>query len=216
MQNSLSDRLAQCYSGAVYDVLRERGITDTILPHAIKGVDPKKKLAGQIWTCSGVIDTTLTKDESMLSWTGMLSEAPSDSVIICQPNDGTIAHMGELSAEVLKYKGVRGYIVDGGCRDVDFIIDLEFPVFCKYKTPSDVVSRWKVETMGDPIKIGNLVINSGDYVIGDIDGVVIIPSEIAKEVVKEVEEYINTENSLRKEILSGVDPKEAYLKYRIF
>jgi regulator of RNase E activity RraA len=70
--------------------------------------------------------------------------------------------------------------------------------------------------MGDPIKIGNLVINSGDYVIGDIDGVVIIPSEIAEEVVKEVEEYINTEISLRKEILSGVDPKEAYLKYRIF
>ena len=124
--------------------------------------------------------------------------------------------MGELSAETLKYKGVKGYIVDGGCRDVDFILKLGFPVFCKYFTPSDVVCRWKITSLGEPIKIGNLTIKSGDYVLGDIDGVVIIPQEIAKEVIKETEDYINTESQLRKDILSGVDPKEAYLKYRVF
>ena len=70
--------------------------------------------------------------------------------------------------------------------------------------------------MGEPIKIGYLTIKSGDYVLGDIDGVVIIPQEIAKEVIKETEDYINTESQLRKDILSGVDPKEAYLKYRVF
>ena len=59
-------------------------------------------------------------------------------------------------------------------------------------------------------------INSGDYVLGDIDGVVIIPNDIAEDVIKETEEYINTESQLRKDILSGVDPKEAYLKYRVF
>ena len=70
--------------------------------------------------------------------------------------------------------------------------------------------------MGEPIKIGTLTIKSGDYVLGDIDGVVIIPQEIAENVVSETEEYINTESQLRKDILSGVDPKEAYLKYRVF
>ena len=152
----------------------------------------------------------------MLSWTEMLSKAPSDSVVICQPNDDTIAHMGELSAETLKYKGVKGYIVDGGCRDVDFILKLGFPVFCKYFTPSDVVCRWKITSLGEPIKIGTLNIKSGDYVLGDIDGVVIIPQDIAESVVNETEEYMNTESQLRKDILSGVDPKEAYLKYRVF
>jgi len=152
----------------------------------------------------------------MLSWTEMLSKAPSGSVIMCQPNDGTIAHMGELSAETLKYRGVKGYIVDGGCRDVDFILNLGFPVFCKYFTPSDVVCRWKITSLGEPIKIGDLIINSGDYVLGDIDGVVVIPKEIASEVISETEDYINTESALRKDILSGVDPQEAYLKYRVF
>lgn len=215
-KNDLVPRLEKCYTGAVYDVLRELGLTNTVLPHEIKGVDPKQKIVGEIWTCSGEIDESLDKDSTMLSWTNMLSKAPKDTVIICQPNDDTIAHMGELSAETLKYKGVRGYIVDGGCRDVDFILNLGFPVFCKYYTPSDVVCRWNVKTLGEPIKIGDLIITSGDYVIGDIDGVVIIPKELARKVVDKTEIYINTESKLRKDILSGVDPQEAYLKYRVF
>ena len=212
----LVSRLEKCYTGAVYDVLREKGMKNTILPHEIKSIDPSKKIAGRIWTCSGEIDESLDKDTTMLSWTEMLSKAPKDSVVVCQPNDGTIAHMGELSAETLKYRGVRGYIVDGGCRDVDFILKLGFPVFCKYFTPSDVVCRWQVKTLGEPIKIGDLEIKSGDYVLGDIDGVVIIPNEIIDEVITDTENYINTESALRKDILSGVDPKEAYLKYRLF
>ena len=212
----LVSRLEECYTGAVYDVLREKGMKNTILPHEIKSIDPSKKIAGRIWTCSGEIDESLDKDTTMLSWTEMLSKAPKDSVVVCQPNDGTIAHMGELSAETLKYRGVRGYIVDGGCRDVDFILKLGFPVFCKYFTPSDVVCRWQVKTLGEPIKIGDLEIKSGDYVLGDIDGVVIIPNEIIDEVITDTENYINTESALRKDILSGVDPKDAYLKYRLF
>ena len=203
----LVSRLEECYTGAVYDVLREKGMKNTILPHEIKSIDPSKKIAGRIWTCSGEIDESLDKDTTMLSWTEMLSKAPKDSVVVCQPNDGTIAHMGELSAETLKYRGVRGYIVDGGCRDVDFILKLGFPVFCKYFTPSDVVCRWQVKTLGEPIKIGDLEIKSGDYVLGDIDGVVIIPNEIIDEVITDTENYINTESALRKDILSGVDPK---------
>ena len=212
----LVSRLEKCYTGAVYDVLREKGMKNTILPHEIKSIDPSKKIAGRIWTCSGEIDESLDKDTTMLSGTEMLSKAPKDSVVVCQPNDGTIAHMGELSAETLKYRGVRGYIVDGGCRDVDFILKLGFPVFCKYFTPSDVVCRWQVKTLGEPIKIGDLEIKSGDYVLGDIDGVVIIPNEIIDEVITDTENYINTESALRKDILSGVDPKEAYLKYWLF
>ena len=60
--NDLVSRLEKCYTGAVYDVLRERGMKNTILPHAIKSIDPEKKLAGKIWTCSGEIDETLDKD----------------------------------------------------------------------------------------------------------------------------------------------------------
>lgn len=215
-QQDIASRLAQCYTGAAYDVLRERGLTNTTLPYAIKGVDPTQKIAGEVWTCSGQADQSLDKDATMLSWTEMLSVAPVGSVVICQPNDGTMAHMGELSAETLKYRGIQGYIVDGGCRDVDFILKLNFPVFCRYFTPYDIVGQWKIDTLGEPIQIGHTTIRAGDFVLGDRDGVVIIPAGIADEVVGEMEEYINTESQLRKDILSGASPREAYLKYGVF
>ena len=106
--------LESAYSGAVYDAMRELGLDEGILPNDIQPVDPDIPLVGKVWTCSGGIVAGISQDESLLSWTGMLSAAPSGSVVVCQPNDSTIAHMGELSAETLKFRGVKGYIVDGG------------------------------------------------------------------------------------------------------
>ena len=93
-------------------------------------------------TVSGKVDPTADPHETLLGWTGLLSKARAGTVLICQPNDSTVAHMGELSAETLKLKGVRGYVADGGCRDVDFILKLGFPVWCRYFTPRDIVGYW--------------------------------------------------------------------------
>ena len=146
----------------------------------------------------------------------MLSRAPKGSVVVMQPNDSTMAHMGELSSETMTLRGVRGYIVDGGCRDSAFIRRIGFQVFCRYYTPVDVVGRWEAETFGAPIVIGGVTIHTGDYVMADFDGVVIIPAAIIGEVVTKVEEVLRTESLVRKAILEGVDPKEAYLRHGKF
>ncbi len=221
MPNTLSENeidavLETAYTGAVYDALRELGHHNCCLPNDIRPVDPEKVLAGKIWTCSGVISADATQDESLLSWTGMLGAAPPGSVVVCQPNDSTIAHMGELSAETLKFRGVKGYVVDGGNRDTDFILRLGFPVFCRYLTPSDIVARWVIDSMGEPITIGDVEITTGDFVIADRDGVVIIPHPLASDVARHVQNVMSEENELRSMILDGMDPQEAYLKYRRF
>ena len=208
--------LESAYSGAVYDAMRELGLDAGILPNDIQPLDPMISLVGKIWTCSGGMVEGISQDESLLSWTGMLSAAPPGSVVVCQPNDSTIAHMGELSAETLKFRGVKGYIVDGGNRDTDFILKLGFPVFCRYLTPSDIVERWKIQTMGEPIMIGDVRIHIGDYILGDRDGVVVIPALSASAVASHVDEVMNTENELRNMILGGMDPQEAYIKYQRF
>ncbi len=208
--------LEAAYSGAVYDAMRELGLKAGILPNDIRPLDPDVPVVGKVWTCSGGMSEGLTQDESLLSWTGMLSAAPAGSVVVCQPNDSTIAHMGELSAETLKFRGVKGYVVDGGNRDTDFILKLGFPVFCRYLTPSDIVERWQVLTMGEPITIGGVEIRTGDYILGDRDGVVIIPASAASDVAERVHEVMNTENELRNMILDGMDPQEAYIKYQRF
>lgn len=216
MNDLLTARLEQAYSGAVYDVLRGRGFANQVLPAAIRPLDPAKKLAGRVFTVEGRPGASLDAHETLLAWTELLSRAPAGHVVICQPLDSTLSHMGELSAETLVYRGVRGYIVDGGCRDTDFILRLGFPVFCRYTTPRDIVGRWRAERFNEPIEIGGVEIRGGDYVLADRDGAVIIPWEVAEEVIAEVERVMATENLVRKAILAGADPKEAYLRYGKF
>ena len=213
---SLADRLEKCYSGAVYDVLRAMGYPNQTLSKEIRPLDISSKLAGPVYTVSGRYDDTLEPHDTLLQWTALLSKAPKDSVVVCQPNDHTLAHMGELSSETMQLRGIRGYLVDGGCRDSDFISKIGFKVFCKYYTPVDVVGRWTAQSFETPIEIDRVKIASGDYVMADRDGVLIIPQEIAEEVVLKTEEVLSTENLVRTAILAGTDPQEAYLKYGKF
>ena len=213
---SLIPRLEKCYSGAIYDVLRAMGRPACVLPSTIRPLDPLKSLVGPVFTVSGRRGEGLDAHETLLAWTALLSKAPKGSVVVCQPNDSTLAHMGELSSETMMFRGVRGYIVDGGCRDSEFILRLGFPVWCRYFTPVDVVGRWVAESFGEPIEIGGVGVRTGDYAFADRDGVVIIPGELAEEVATNTERVMATENLVRKAILQGVDPQQAYLKYGKF
>jgi 4-hydroxy-4-methyl-2-oxoglutarate aldolase len=213
---SLTERLQACYSGAVFDVLRARGLPTQTLPQYIRPLNLSHRLAGPVFTIEGRRDDSLDAHASLLKWCELLSIAPANTVLVCQPNDHTLAYMGELSAEALFHKKVLGYIVDGGCRDSAFIETLGFPVFCKYFTPVDVVGKWATTALGAAIRIGDVTVSTGDCVLADRDGVVIIPAAMAAEVVRETEEVLRKENLVRKAILRGVDPVKAYLQYGKF
>ena len=213
---SLTERLSRCYSGAVYDVMRALGKGDCVLPQTIHPLDDGLTVAGPAFTMSGRFDERLDPHQTLLAWTGFLSQARAGTVIVCQPNTSSVALMGELSAETLQGRGIRGYVVDGGCRDVSFIRGIGFPVFCRFRTPRDVVGRWMPDALETPISIGGVEIAPGDFIIGDMDGVVVIPRGDAAEVIGKAEAIINTESSIRRAIRAGEDPKEAYLKYGKF
>jgi regulator of RNase E activity RraA len=216
MSDMLSQRLGRCYSSAVHDVLRAMGHERCVLPSAIRALSPGMRLAGPVWTVSGHIDRTKTAHDTLLAWTGLLSKAPAGHVVVCQPHTHEIALMGELSAAALKLKGVRGYLVDGGTRDVDMILELGFPVFCSFATPADIGARWIPDAFGAPVTIGAVTIATGDYVLADADGAVAIPQGIAEAVVTRTEEVVGTENAVRSAILAGMDPQAAYLKFGKF
>jgi 4-hydroxy-4-methyl-2-oxoglutarate aldolase len=213
---SLFDRLARCYTGAVHDVLRGMGHETVALPTAIKAIAPGTRLTGPVWTVSGHIDRSKTRDETLLAWCTLLSRAPAGHVVVCQPNTHEIALMGELSAQTLKARGVLGYVVDGGSRDTDLVLAQGFPVFCSFLTPADIVSRWVPDRYGEPVTIGAVTIATGDGLLGDRDGVVVIPQACVEEVVGKTEEVVATESDMRKALISGMDPVAAYHKYGKF
>lgn len=212
----LTERLARCYTGAVHDVLRMMGHENIVLPPAIKSIAPEMRLAGPAWTVAGHLDRTKTRHDTLLAWCTLLAKAPALHVIVCQPNNHEVALMGELSAHTLKARGVLGFVVDGGSRDTELVVEQGFPVFCAFLTPADIVARWVPDRFGEPVTIGAVTVATGDYVLGDRDGVVVIPAAIASEVVAKTEEVVATESDMRRALIGGMDPVAAYNKYGKF
>jgi regulator of RNase E activity RraA len=212
----LAARLGRLYTGIIFDVMRALGLAPGVLPPNLKGLDPSLKLAGPVWTVHGRMVEGAGAHETLLDWTRMLSAAPAGSVVVCQPENQEIALMGELSSEAMKTRGVRGYIVDGGCRDTELIRRLGFPVYCRFSTPRDIVGRWLTDELGGRVRIGPVEVATGDYVLADQDGVVVVPQARAAEVVGAAEEAAAVENKVRTAILGGTDPEQAYLQYGKF
>ena len=214
--SELADRLGRCYASAVHDVLREMGHGNCVLPPEIGALEPGSRLAGETYTISGHVDQTLSRHETLLRWSRVLSRVPAGKVLVCQPNTHPLALMGELSARALMVKQTRGYVVDGHTRDSDFLLELGFPVFCRLCTPADIVERWTYDALGEPVTIGTVTVRSGDYLVADRDGVVIVPREAAEEAVERTEQVMSTESEMREAILGGMDPEQAYLAFGKF
>jgi len=216
MSDAITDRLAACYTGVVHDVMRDRGLRDFTLPPHLRPILPERAMAGPAFTILGRVDPTADAHDTLLAWTGLLSQCPPGHVWVNQPNDTTVAHMGELSAETLADKGVRGCVLDGMARDVDFLLRLGFQTWCSGFTPRDIVGWWLPAAVNVPIRIGSVDIAPGDYLLGDRDGLLRIPAGIVEHVVAEAEAAIATESAIRTAIKGGMDPQQAYLTYGIF
>jgi 4-hydroxy-4-methyl-2-oxoglutarate aldolase len=213
---NIADRLQACHSAVVHDVMKDMGLGIRVLPRSIGGLEPTMKAAGPVFTVRGRPDPTLDKHSSLYEWAGLLSRAPSGHVVVCQPQDDTRALFGGLSAEALAIKGVRGYIVDGGCRDVQAVADQGFPVFARFRTPIDIVCAWRAEAFGEPIAIGGLQILPDDHVLADRDGIILIGAADVAAVIDAAERKMSTEGDMARAIRAGEDPQAAYLRYRVF
>lgn len=216
MPDEITMRLSECYSGIVHDVMRAMGFRDFTLPPDLRPLFPGEKLAGPVFTIDGKVDKNADPHETLLEWTGLLSKAKADHIWTCTPQTMDVALMGELSAETLQKKGVLGCIIDGGIRDVEFLIDMHFQCWSRFFTPRDVVGYWLPNGFDVDIKIGDVVVRPGDYALGDRDGCVILPQERAEEIIDAAEQSIAKENKVRTAILDGMDPQKAYLKYGKF
>lgn len=209
-------RFSVIYTGAVSDVLDEMGHRNQVLPSSIQALTMEQRVAGIAMPVEGAQTDSQDTDEIFIPILKMLGDLQNGDVIVSQPHDNLSAHIGELSCETAKFRGARGAVIDGGARDIDYILKLGFPVFCRYRTPSDVVGRWKLISYGKEIRIGQVPVRRGDFIVGDKDGVLVIPREITLQVLEKSEEVVNTENLVRKAILEGVHPVDAYRKYGRF
>lgn len=212
----MRERFAAIYTAALADVLDARGLRDQTLPPSIRPLEPGTRLAGQAFTVRGAPARTEDYDAAIRRVLAMLGEVPTGHVAVYACEQDVSAHLGELSVTSLKSRGVAGCVLDGGCRDVRFVLDEGFPVFCRFVTPEDSTWRWELEETQAPITIGRVRIEPGDWVVGDDDGVVVVPRAVAADVLAEAEAKASTENEIRAAVRDGMPPLEAYERYGTF
>lgn len=212
----LSVRYSRIYTAAITDVLDKRGYYNQALPHGIAPLTPETRLAGIAFPASGKPTRTDDTETTIRAFLSMLGAVPRDGVLVVQTNDDVAAHFGELSAAAMKARGVRGAVIDGATRDAAYIVRERFPVFCRYRTPLDSLPRWRVVEWGHPVTIGDVRVSPGDVVVGDLDGVVVVPKALAVEVLLECEALLDSENQVRDAVRRGMAPLRAYEKFKVF
>jgi regulator of RNase E activity RraA len=204
------------YTGALSDILDEGGYRQQVLPAIIRAVERGSTVVGRALTIEGRPTAEGERDDFFVPYLRMLGDVQPGDVLVSQPNDSTCAHLGELSSETAQHRGATGAVIDGGVRDTGYIARLGFPVFARYETPLDIAGRWQLTAYNEPITIGETRIEAGDYIVGDLDGVVVIPQALAADVTAQAEKVVQTENLVRRDVLAGVHPVDAYRRHGRF
>jgi 4-hydroxy-4-methyl-2-oxoglutarate aldolase len=213
MGPNLSDRLRHLYTGVVADVLDVRGRRNQVLPGAISPIADDMWLAGPAYPGRGE-PTADSGSNDMERRLEMLEGVPPGSVSIwdCGGHGGS-AHWGEIMSLAARGKGGVGAVIDGGVRDTDFMLEMGFPVFARFRSPASSIGRWEIVEWGTEIRIGETLIQPGDWVLGDIDGIVVIPQAELTEVVEEAEAKMAAEEAMRKDLATGIGVKEAFHRH---
>jgi regulator of RNase E activity RraA len=203
----LCERYEKLYTGAVNDVLREFTLMDQALPPAVHPLRDEMKVAGVAFTIKSASDPTIAGE--METRAEMLEAIEPHSICVWDTsNDNESAHWGEVMTATSKAKGAKGAVIDGGLRDTWQVLAQDFPVFNRYRTSNGTLARCKITGYQIPIIIGKVIIRPGDIIFGDIDGVVVVPRDVACEVLLRAEEIKENEKEIKKWIRDGMSPTE--------
>lgn len=186
-------RLKGVQTGQAVDAMEGRGGLDA----AIKPLDPG---------CATILGTAITCEtgpNDNLAILGALAMAKAGDVVIAA-SEG-FAHsavVGDNVALMAKGKGLAGLVVDGMMRDLAGLLPVGIPLFCRGITPNSCV-RSGPGRVGLPVAIGNVTVNSGDIVIGDRDGIVIIPLAALDSLLPKIEKILAAEAATQTQIKAG-------------
>ena len=123
------------------------------------------------------------------------------------------AHWGEIMSTAAAQRGCIGAVIDGGVRDVDFINEMDYPVFARFKSSPVRSDGGTFAIIRSRFALAETTIHPGDFVFGDTDGVVIVPAALTLEVLESAEDIFEREGKMRAELRQGISVKDAYAKY---
>jgi regulator of RNase E activity RraA len=211
----------ELYTAVVGDIMDKLGWLHQFLPPQIKPIKQDMFLVGRAMTVleADVFGEDGNQNPVLKKPFGLMLEALDDlknnEVYICTGASPTYALWGELMSTRAIKLGATGAVVDGYSRDTNGILALNFPTFSYGNYAQDQAPRGKIIDFRVPIEIRGVKVNPGDIVLGDIDGVCVVPSEIEEVVFRYAIEKARGEKMVKTKIEEGMSAKEAFEKYGI-
>jgi len=175
----------------IADAYQKRGVLHGIYPRNPGAV----RMVGRALTVK-------TADGDWAKPVEAIDRAKAGDVIVVDAGGGQVAIWGELASWSSKLKGVAGVVIDGAARDIDSIVEIGFPCFSRHITPVAGEPKGHGE-IGAEIECGGQTVRSGDWIVGDASGVVVVPQETAVEIANRALDVLERENRLREEIKRG-------------
>ncbi len=209
--NEMVERYEKIYTAAINDIFQSRGMHNQWLGPDIKCITKelgRDVVAGFAFTVQWIHDPL--PDERDKPAAKMVESYPAYSLIVVDTGaDQVSGFWGELATTVCIRNGVRGAVINGGAKDTGFVKKMGFPIFCRFSSPVDGFYRSRLHAWQVPIWFNGVRINPGDFLVGDSDGVLVIPQEIAEEVLLEAERIGELETLTRGMLKDGVSAVEA-------
>lgn len=200
-------RFEQLYTGAVNDVLREFCLLDQALPGRILPLREYRTVAGFAFTVKSSPNVKIQGE--MEFRTQMLDDMKEDDFVVWDTSrDSKATLWGGVMTATAKGKKLKAACIDGGIRDTHQILSADFPVFYEYRISNGSLGRCLITHYQIPIKIGDVTIKPGDVVLGDIDGVLVVPRNIAYEVLIRAEEIKENEKKIFSWVKEGQSVQE--------
>ncbi len=207
-------RYLRLSTGQVYDSLSEIGLKGRAMAAGIYPLVPSMKIAGPAFTVEATTTPNMDRVDVRL---GMVSSLYTGCVQIRNSGGNLNAgHFGEVNATAARAAGCVGAILDGSTRDSNFLIEMAFPTFCRFRCPVESFGRYMVIDYQVPIHVqgvdGLLQVDPGDYLIGDNDGVVVVPRNLTMKVLSIAEDRAKREDDGRNAVAGGADPLDVQNK----
>jgi len=206
------------YVAAVCDILDELGYRNQAMHQRLRPLLPDPENCGFIGRARTFrwMETDYVVEENPygLEIEAMDSLKTNEVAVHSTDYGGTNAPWGELMSTIAKRNGVAGCVCDSQIRDCIKIMKMKFPVYYTGIRPLDSKGRAIVQAYDVPIKCGEVLVNPGDIVYADFDGIVLVPKAVEKEVFQKAKEKVNKENLSRAELLNGKTLQEVYNKYK--
>ncbi len=204
----------QLYTAVIGDILDKLGRVHQFLPPQIRPLTPTMRIAGRAMPAL-IADVYGPQRKPFGLLTEALDQLEPGEVYIAPRTGARAAMWGEILTATAQSRGAVGAVVDGYHRDTVKVLGQGFPVFSHGNYAQDSSIRTIVNDFRTPVEIGGVLVTPGDLVVGDIDGVLVIPQDIEAEVIEAALEKASTENLVRAAIEDGMSATEAFARYGV-